>query len=627
MMRSYNKLILIAFVLSCFFIIKPLMLFASVDLPWSTTYDCAEWNQYSDPIDCDGISKGGGWASPEGQYEQIAPAANNTNGDGGNGQRHWLCDGKNSGSGGTFVSFNQGQSEVWVRWYMRFQEGFQWGSYTGYKMLYMYSGGTHTPFYMPYGSNGIGLYAPYGDGRSHQNSNAGWQAIMGGATSNGAWHCFEYHIKSETAAENDGVLEIWVDGSRVVNETDVNFGLVSDSKYITGFIIGSNADSPSNGQCMYVDYDDILIRNTGYIGPIADKNTVPDTIPPSVSITSPTAMQEVSANITLSANAIDNVGVASVQFKVDGNNVGAEDTTSPYSYTLDTNSISDGSHIISATTIDTAGNVATSNTVSITINNGSISEFSEILFDDWETGNVNNWMDDFAQGATHIDSDPVYGGTYAIKMESSDPGSYAHFFGDHPGIDGNMITDVTVEEYIYLSPGFQWPSIGMKLWIMNCFESWSAPYPIAEGQSKPNTWAPYYMSISGYSNGQLYGNLTRADGLGGTGDLWHNYTQNIGTPISLDSGKWNKIKFRLKLNSIGQSDGVFQLWINDVLKCDYSDINYRGTYTDLGWNHLIMSMHANPSHPQNQWLSRDNIHVYSGIRLLPPENLGIIDNQ
>ena len=90
------------------------------------------------------------------------------------------------------------------------------------------------------------------------------------------------------------------------------------------------------------------------------------------------------------------------------------------------------------------------------------------------------------------------------------------------------------------------------------------------------------------------------------------YWQNSGSPIALVPGTWNKLKYRLKLNSVGNSDGVFQLWVNDELKCNYSNMNYRGTYSNYGWNHLMMSMHANPSHPQSQWISRDNINIFSG---------------
>ncbi|MDQ3565563.1 MAG: Ig-like domain-containing protein, partial [Pseudomonadota bacterium] len=62
--------------------------------------------------------------------------------------------------------------------------------------------------------------------------------------------------------------------------------------------------------------------------------TGPDSTPPTVSITAPANGGTVSgAAVTVSANASDNVGVAGVQFKLDGVNLGAEDTTSPYSLT------------------------------------------------------------------------------------------------------------------------------------------------------------------------------------------------------------------------------------------------------------------------------------------------------
>src|SRR5206468_5516316 len=56
-----------------------------------------------------------------------------------------------------------------------------------------------------------------------------------------------------------------------------------------------------------------------------------DTTAPSVSITSPAAGATVSGTITVTASASDNVGVVGVQFRLDGVNAGAEDTTAPYS--------------------------------------------------------------------------------------------------------------------------------------------------------------------------------------------------------------------------------------------------------------------------------------------------------
>src|SRR5262249_29732927 len=56
------------------------------------------------------------------------------------------------------------------------------------------------------------------------------------------------------------------------------------------------------------------------------------------------------------------------QFKLDGNNLGAEDITSPYSATWDTTTATNGSHTLTAVARDTAGHV-TSSAVTITVAN------------------------------------------------------------------------------------------------------------------------------------------------------------------------------------------------------------------------------------------------------------------
>jgi len=95
----------------------------------------------------------------------------------------------------------------------------------------------------------------------------------------------------------------------------------------------------------------------------------PDTTRPTVSITSPSNGATVPATVTITASAADNVGVAGVQFRIDGANFGAEDTTAPYSISWNTTSAANGSHTIDAIARDAAGNSAPSATVTVTVNN------------------------------------------------------------------------------------------------------------------------------------------------------------------------------------------------------------------------------------------------------------------
>ncbi|HLK50464.1 MAG TPA: Ig-like domain-containing protein, partial [Bryobacteraceae bacterium] len=81
-----------------------------------------------------------------------------------------------------------------------------------------------------------------------------------------------------------------------------------------------------------------------------------DTQPPVVSITAPGNNQTVSGVTTIAANASDNVGVAGVQFQLDGANLGAQLTSAPYSTSWNTTQTTNGSHVLTAIAVDAAGN-------------------------------------------------------------------------------------------------------------------------------------------------------------------------------------------------------------------------------------------------------------------------------
>ena len=98
-------------------------------------------------------------------------------------------------------------------------------------------------------------------------------------------------------------------------------------------------------------------------------NATSDTTPPTVTVTAPANGATVSGTVSVTANASDNVGVASVQFQVDGANVGALDTAAPYSYSWNTTAATNGSHTVRAIAKDAAGNSTTSASVTVTVSN------------------------------------------------------------------------------------------------------------------------------------------------------------------------------------------------------------------------------------------------------------------
>jgi hypothetical protein len=93
-----------------------------------------------------------------------------------------------------------------------------------------------------------------------------------------------------------------------------------------------------------------------------------DTTAPTVSVTAPTNGTSVAVGtaVNITATASDNVGVAKVEFLVDGA-LKSTDTSSPYAYSWATTGVAAGTHTIVAKAYDAANNSTSSTTVSITL--------------------------------------------------------------------------------------------------------------------------------------------------------------------------------------------------------------------------------------------------------------------
>ncbi|MBS1785221.1 MAG: M4 family metallopeptidase [Acidobacteria bacterium] len=136
--------------------------------------------------------------------------------------------------------------------------------------------------------------------------------------------------------------------------------------------------------------------------------------------TAPTASASesgTSGTITLSATASDNVGVTKVEFYVDGSLKGT-DTTSPYSMTLDSTTLANGSHSLVAKAYDAAGNVGSSSTVSFSVNNstGGGSGAELIKNGGFESG-ATSWTASSGVIGVNGPNEPAHGGTYDAWMD------------------------------------------------------------------------------------------------------------------------------------------------------------------------------------------------------------------
>lgn len=167
---------------------------------------------------------------------------------------------------------------------------------------------------------------------------------------------------SADASDNLGVagVQFRVDGVNVgAEDTSAPFSISWDS-----LSTGNGAHSLTA-----VARDSAGNTTTSAARSVTVNNVVADTQAPSVSLSAPASGATVSGTVTLSATATDNVGVAGVQFRIDGVNVGAVDTTSPYSLGWDSNSVGNGTHSLTAVARDAAGNTTTSTARNFTVSN------------------------------------------------------------------------------------------------------------------------------------------------------------------------------------------------------------------------------------------------------------------
>lgn len=147
--------------------------------------------------------------------------------------------------------------------------------------------------------------------------------------------------------------QLFINGSMAGNLMSVN-GVAQRSVDFSAYAPGSNIQIRS------------VVTEAGYTASSTIYVVKADTMPPTLSITSPTASSTVSGLVSISASATDTSGISRVEFSVDGVLL-STDTTLPYTAVWDaTNLAHNSSHSIMAKAYDNAGNITTRN-VSVTV--------------------------------------------------------------------------------------------------------------------------------------------------------------------------------------------------------------------------------------------------------------------
>jgi uncharacterized protein (TIGR03118 family) len=115
----------------------------------------------------------------------------------------------------------------------------------------------------------------------------------------------------------------------------------------------------------------------GLFGRIDLGPTPPDIVAPTVAITAPAEGATVSGSVPLTVNAVDNVGVVSVEYFVGGVSIGTS-TTVPFTLNWNSNSVANGARTVTAQAKDAFGNATSALAVNVTVNNTNAVLFTDL---------------------------------------------------------------------------------------------------------------------------------------------------------------------------------------------------------------------------------------------------------
>jgi len=281
---------------------------------------------------------------------------------------------------------------------------------------------------------------------------------------------------------------------------------------VARFQLKTAADPDGVGTAWFDDSDLTLSA----VGP-------PDTTLPSVTITAPVNGALLSGRVTVDASASDNIGVIGVQFQLDGGNLGTEDTSSPFSASLDASALANGNHVLTASARDLAGNTAVSAGVTVSINNTPL------------------------QNAL---SDPGFEGGGTGWQRTASAGRSVVTTAAHSGVRSQQSTvHKTYERVVYQDvPVTGGASLDAAAWV-------STSGIGGAGTTVSLLW----LNAAGLPEGLPPGALLGTDVLG-TVKGTQGWTQLMGTTTA----PVNAVVVRLQLKTAADPDGVGTAWFDDT---------------------------------------------------------------
>ena len=327
----FANLFLRAFIFFIFLFIFPSCAFGKISFDengkWSTSFDYGPCSQrgVEGEISCEHVENDGitwNWGAgvgPGDTYTQVTPDAKRPGSKGKGGARFWKYDGVNLQSGLIKADFPEPQTEIWIRWYMRYQEGFQWEWYGDSsdcnKLIRFHPKSSPLFSLYPHGFVVYSEHTAQSTGAMEQSfPSTGWDDLVfgtnpevRGSSAHGGWHSFEVYMKMDTEGEGpfrdpsipyNGIVRLWIDGVMVGERFDFSFsgGDPEVREGWTLFTFSGNQRRPDNENgpigvnYAYEDWDDMVIYNrtppnidnygNPFIGPADWGSDTADLMPP-----------------------------------------------------------------------------------------------------------------------------------------------------------------------------------------------------------------------------------------------------------------------------------------------------------------------------------------------------------
>jgi len=418
----------------------------------------------------------------------------------------------------------------------------------------------------------------------------------------GQWMCVEHMIKlNNPVTASNGEHAIWLNGVKVSHlgqgfpkgtwsggtftqsASGTAFGGFrwrSDSRLNLNYIWLQTYAPNTTASQNNMNFAHVVAAKS-YIGCLAPATssgspttppTAGDTTPPTASITAPSAASNVSGTTTVSAVASDNVGVAGVQFKLDGVNLGSEIASSTASMQWSSTTATNGTHTLTAVARDVAGNTATSAPVSVTVANTTVpaapasNEYPGLtLVTDvpWDSMSSPGWG--YLRRTSSKDD--------SIVIDPTAP------FSPSNSLRIVFTTDMLPDT----EPSVHWVAVPNRKEVYTSW--WMKLSPNFTCSPAGCSKVTFLFAEGGY--GQVYtGVWHNAAGSGGppyriaANTEWAPYGQMIWYPnvytTPVNPGEWHRIEFYYKWETIPgvSGDGIIRFWVDGALNGDHRNVHY-----------------------------------------------------